>query len=86
MLTRLFRLITGDVVPQLMNLIDIATRVLNSNLQMYTIVMRWQNEIPLPDLKHTWFELFGSYASDISNYPIIRRLNWQVPELRYYLI
>lgn len=56
MLGRVFGLIGGDVVPQLKALVDIATRVWQTNLQIYEIVLRCQRVAPRPDLRRTWFQ------------------------------
>ncbi|SLM40482.1 hypothetical protein LPUS_11299 [Lasallia pustulata] len=56
MLGRVFGTISGDVVPQLKALVDMATRVWQTNLQIYEIVLKWQTVAPCPDLRHTWFQ------------------------------
>ncbi|KAH0538650.1 hypothetical protein FGG08_004787 [Glutinoglossum americanum] len=55
-LTRLFMVISSDVVSRLMVLVDMATNIMKLNLQIYNIVLKWQTEMPHPDLSHTWFQ------------------------------
>lgn len=56
MLGRVFGTISGDVVPQLKALVDMATRVWQMNIQIYEIVLKSQTMAPRPDLRHTWFQ------------------------------
>ena len=53
---RVFGILGGDMVPQLNTLVDMATRVWQTNLQIYEIVLKWQTVAPRPDLRYTWFQ------------------------------
>ena len=55
-LSQVFSLLTEEVIPQLQSLIDLATKVWRSNIQIYGIVLRSQTCLPFPDLRHTWFQ------------------------------
>lgn len=55
-LGRLLGIVSGDIVPQLKALVDMATRVWQTNRQIYEIVLKWQTAAPYPDIRHTWFQ------------------------------
>ena len=56
MLGRVFGIIGQDIIPQLKALMNMATKVWQTNLQIYEIVLKWQTVAPCPDLRHTWFQ------------------------------
>ena len=55
-LAQVFSLLSEEVIPQLKNLVELATKVWKSNLQMYGIILRSQASLSFPDLRHTWFQ------------------------------
>ncbi|MCJ1384439.1 hypothetical protein MMC17_007555 [Xylographa soralifera] len=55
-LGQMFGIINGDILSQLNKLVDLAGKVWHSNLPVYTILLRWQTQLPSPDLKHTWLQ------------------------------
>ncbi|KAH0562695.1 hypothetical protein GP486_002638 [Trichoglossum hirsutum] len=56
MLTRLFGMIEGDMVPQLVYLTDTAKELLSQAFEINRIVLKLQTETPRPDLRFTWFQ------------------------------
>ena len=55
-LAQIYSLLSGELIPQLKNLVELATNVWKSNLQIYGLVLRSQTSLPFPDLRHTWFQ------------------------------
>ena len=55
-LAQVLNILSGEVVPHLKNLVDLAVKVWRSNLQIHNMVLRWQTDLPYPDLRHTYFQ------------------------------
>jgi hypothetical protein len=55
-LGRLLGIVTGEVVPQIVSLIEVVGEVLKSNLQIYDLIWKSHTNLPRPDLRYTWFQ------------------------------
>lgn len=47
---------SSGVLPQMANLLEIANRVWNSNVQILDLLVRLQHTAPAPDVHHTYFQ------------------------------
>ncbi|KAH0558470.1 hypothetical protein GP486_004875 [Trichoglossum hirsutum] len=54
MLKRLLQTITGEVIPQLVSLVETVGEILKSNIQIYNLALKGQAELLRPDLRFTW--------------------------------
>jgi len=79
-----YALVAGKVVPQLQNLIDIATKVWTSNVQTMNYFSRMQDMHVKIDTRHTWFQdpirLQDAFGREI---PIPAEYGWSVRNLPF---
>jgi hypothetical protein len=79
-----YTLVAGKVVPQLHSLVDIATKVWTSNVQIMNYFSRMQNMDVGIDTRHTWFQeplkLEDAFGRSI---PIPAEYGWSVRLLHF---
>ena len=68
-----------EVLPQLQSLIDLATKVWQSNLQIMKILVKLQTSGPSPDLRYTWVQEPVKFEDAMGRViPVPSEYNWGV--------
>ena len=67
------------VLPELKTLVDLATKVWNSNLQIIGLMVKLQCTSPVPDLRHTWLQEPIRFEDALGRvFPVPSEYNWDV--------
>jgi len=66
-------------VPQLKRLVELATKVWNSNLQIINLMVKLQSTSLAPDLRHTWVQEPVRFEDALGRIlPVPSEYNWGV--------
>lgn len=68
-----------DVIPRLGMLVDLASKVWQSNMQIMSIVVKLQSSGPSPNLRYTWVQEPVRFEDAMGRLiPIPSEYNWAV--------